>query len=65
VKFLEDGDKTKITLRFRGRELAHQEIGVRMLERLKADLEPYGQVEQFPKMEGRQMVMVLSPAKKK
>jgi translation initiation factor IF-3 len=65
VKFLEDGDKTKITLRFRGRELAHQEIGVRMLERLKADLEPYGQVEQFPKMEGRQMVMVLSPVKKK
>ena len=65
VKFLEDGDKTKITLRFRGRELAHQEIGVRMLERLKADLEPYGQVEQFPKMKGRQMVMVLSPVKKK
>lgn len=65
IKFLEEGDKTKITLRFRGREMAHQEIGVRMLERLKADLEPYGQVEQFPKMEGRQMVMVLSPAKKK
>jgi len=65
VKFLEDGDKTKITLRFRGRELAHQEIGVRMLERLKADLEPYGQVEQFPKMEGRQMVMMLAPGKKK
>jgi len=65
IKFLEDGDKTKITLRFRGREMAHQEIGVRMLERLKADLEPYGQVEQFPKMEGRQMVMVLAPKKKK
>ena len=65
VRFLEDGDKTKITLRFRGRELAHQEIGARMLERLKADLEPYGQVEQFPKMEGRQMVVVLSPVKKK
>lgn len=65
VRFLEDGDKTKITLRFRGRELAHQEIGARMLDRLKADLEPYGQVEQFPKMEGRQMVMVLSPVKKK
>jgi len=65
TRFLEEGDKTKITLRFRGRELAHQEIGVRMLERLKADLEPYGQVEQFPKMEGRQMVMVLSPVKKK
>eukprot|EP01133_Synstelium_polycarpum_P018549 gene18549-22188_t len=57
IKFLEDGDKTKITLRFRGREMAHQDIGFRMLERLKADLEPYGQVEQFPKMEGRQMIM--------
>jgi translation initiation factor IF-3 len=65
IKFLEEGDKTKITLRFRGRELAHQEIGARMLDRLKADLEPYGQVEQFPKMEGRQMVMMLSPKKKK
>ncbi len=65
IRFLEEGDKTKITLRFRGREMAHQEIGVRMLERLKADLEQYGQVEQFPKMEGRQMVMVLAPAKKK
>lgn len=65
IRFLEEGDKTKITLRFRGREMAHQEIGVRMLERLKQDLEPYGQVEQFPKMEGRQMVMVLSPVKKK
>lgn len=65
IRFLEDGDKTKITLRFRGREMAHQEIGVKMLDRLKVDLEPYGQVEQFPKMEGRQMVMVLAPAKKK
>lgn len=65
IRFLEEGDKTKITLRFRGREMAHQEIGVRMLERLKQDLEAYGQVEQFPKMEGRQMVMVLSPTKKK
>jgi translation initiation factor IF-3 len=65
IKFLDDGDKTKITLRFRGREMAHQDIGFRMLERLKADLEPYGQVEQFPKMEGRQMIMVLSPKKKK
>jgi len=65
IRFLEEGDKTKITLRFRGRELAHQEIGARMLERLKSDLEPYGQVEQFPKMEGRQMVMVLAPVKKK
>jgi translation initiation factor IF-3 len=65
VRFLDEGDKTKITLRFRGREMAHQDIGMRMLERLKADLEPYGQVEQWPKMEGRQMVMVLAPKKKK
>ncbi len=65
IKFLDEGDKTKITLRFRGREMAHQEIGMRMLERLKVDLDPYGQVEQFPKMEGRQMVMVLTPRKKK
>lgn len=64
-RFLEDGDKTKITLRFRGREMAHQEIGARMLERLKSDLEELGQVEQMPKMEGRQMVMVLAPKKKK
>jgi len=65
VKFLTDGDKCKVTLRFRGREMAHQDIGHRMLERLKQDLEPYGQVEQFPKMEGRQMVMVMAPKKKK
>lgn len=65
IKFLDEGDKTKITLRFRGREMAHQDIGVRMLERLKLDLEPYGQVEQWPKMEGRQMIMVLAPKKKK
>jgi translation initiation factor IF-3 len=65
TKFLEDGDKTKITLRFRGREMAHQDIGMRMLERLRGDLEPFGQVEQFPKMEGRQMIMILSPKKKK
>ena len=64
IRFLEDGDKTKITLRFRGREMAHQEIGVRMLERLKSDLIEHGQVEQFPKMEGRQMVMVLAPIRK-
>ncbi|MDR8888973.1 Translation initiation factor IF-3 [Burkholderia multivorans] len=65
VRFLEEGDKTKITLRFRGREMAHQEIGMRMLERLRTDLEEVGQVEQMPKMEGRQMIMVLSPKKKK
>mgnify|MGYP001567181940 CR=1 FL=1 len=64
IRFLEEGDKTKITLRFRGREMAHQEFGVRLLERIKAELDPYGVVEQFPKMEGRQMIMVLSPKKK-
>ena len=64
IRFLEEGDKTKVTLRFRGREMAHQEFGVKLLERVKADLEPYGAVEQFPKMEGRQMVMVPSPKKK-
>ena len=63
-RFLEEGDKTKITLRFRGREMAHQEIGARMLERLKSDLEEVGQQEQMPKMEGRQMIMVISPKKK-
>jgi translation initiation factor IF-3 len=61
IKFLADGDKTKITLRFRGREMAHQEIGMRLIERVRGDLEEFAIVEQFPKMEGRQMVMVLSP----
>jgi translation initiation factor IF-3 len=64
VKFLQEGDKAKITLRFRGREMAHQEFGMRMLERIKADLEEVGQVEQFPKMEGRQLIMVIAPTKK-
>ena len=64
TKFLGEGDKAKITLRFRGREMAHQEIGMRVLERIKADLEEIAQVEQFPKMEGRQLVMVLTPSKK-
>jgi translation initiation factor IF-3 len=63
IRFLEEGDKTKVTLRFRGREMAHQEFGFRLLDRVKADLEPYGSVEQFPKMEGRQLIMVLSPKK--
>lgn len=63
IKFLEEGDKTKVTLRYRGREMAHQEFGYRLIERVKADLEPYGVVEQFPKMEGRQLVMVLGPKK--
>ncbi|APR94422.1 translation initiation factor IF-3 [Pandoraea thiooxydans] len=64
-RFLDEGDKTKITLRFRGREMAHQEIGMRVLERLRADLDEIGQVEQMPKMEGRQMIMVLAPKRKK
>jgi len=64
TRFLEEGDKTKITLRFRGREMAHQEFGMRLLERVKADLEAIGVVEQWPKMEGRQLVMVLGPKKK-
>ena len=63
IKFLEDGDKTKVTLRYRGREMAHQEFGLRLIERVKADLEPYAVVEQFPKMEGRQLIMVLAPKK--
>ncbi len=65
VKFLGEGDKAKITLRFRGREMAHQEIGMRVLERIKVDLEQQALVEQFPKMEGRQLIMVLAPSKKK
>ena len=64
IQFLEDGDKAKVTLRFRGREMAHQEFGVRLLERVRADLAQVGIVEQFPKLEGRQMVMVLAPKKK-
>jgi|TARA_B110000285_G_scaffold102643_1_gene116801 translation initiation factor IF-3 len=64
IRFLGDGDKTKVTLRFRGREIAHQQLGMALLKRVEADLEEYGVVEQFPKMEGRQMVMVLSPSKK-
>ncbi len=65
VRFLDEGDKAKITLRFRGREMAHQELGLQLLKRVEADLAELGVVEQFPKMEGRQMVMVLSPKKKK
>jgi len=65
IKFLENGDKTKITMRFRGREMVHQEIGQRLLKRIEIDLSDYGAVEQFPKMEGRQMVMVLAPVKRK
>ncbi|MDE2343093.1 MAG: translation initiation factor IF-3 [Betaproteobacteria bacterium] len=64
IRFLNEGDKTKVTLRFRGREMTHQELGYNLLKRVEADLQPYGVVEQFPKMEGRQMVMVLAPKKK-
>lgn len=64
IGFLAEGDKAKVTLRFRGREMAHQIFGVRLLERVRDDLDTYATVEQFPRMEGRQMVMVLSPKKK-
>ena len=64
IRFLEEGDKAKVTLRFRGREITHQEFGFALLKRVEADLQEYAVVEQFPKMEGRQMVMVLSPHKK-
>lgn len=64
IRFLEAGDKAKITLRFRGREMAHTQLGTKLLERIKADLVEFGTVEQFPKMEGRQMVMVVGPKKK-
>jgi translation initiation factor IF-3 len=65
TRFLEEGDKVKVTLRFRGREMAHQEFGMRQLERIKADVDAIGLVEQMPKMEGRQMIMIIAPAKKK
>ncbi len=64
TRFLTEGDKVKVTLRFRGREMAHQELGRDLLKRVEADLEEIGTVEQYPKMEGRQMVMVLAPKKK-
>jgi translation initiation factor IF-3 len=63
IRFLNEGDKAKITLRFRGREMAHQEFGVRLLERIRGDLEPHAIVESFPRLEGRQMVMLLAPKK--
>jgi len=65
IRFLNDGDKAKVTMRFRGREMAHQEIGLQLLERVEADLEEYGTVEQRPKLEGRQMVMVFAPVSSK
>jgi len=63
TRFLEEGDKAKITLRYRGREMAHQELGHRLIERVRSDLEAYSVVEQYPKMEGRQLIMVLAPKK--
>jgi len=63
IEFLEYGDKTKITLRFRGREMAHQELGAKLLARVREDLEEYGVVEQMPQLDGRQMVMVMAPKK--
>jgi len=63
TRFLGEGDKAKITLRFRGREMAHQEFGVRLLERIRNDLEPISVVESWPRLEGRQMVMLLAPKK--
>jgi translation initiation factor IF-3 len=65
IRFLEHGDKAKVTLRFRGREMAHQEIGMELLKRVEVDLSEISTVEQFPKMEGRQLTMVLAPKKKK
>ena len=65
IRFLEDGDKTKVTLRFRGREMTHQELGMVMMKRIEADLSEYGVVEQQAKFEGRQIIMVLAPKKKK
>ena len=65
VRFLENGDKAKVTLRFRGREMAHQQLGMEMMKRVEADLTELAQVEQYPKMEGRQMTMVLAPRSKK
>ncbi|HAD09950.1 MAG TPA: translation initiation factor IF-3 [Porticoccaceae bacterium] len=65
IRFLENGDKAKVTLRYRGREMAHQELGMEMLKRIESDLEELGNVEQFPKMEGRQLTMVIAPKSKK
>ncbi len=65
IRFLNDGDKTKITVRFRGREVAHRDLGMDLLKRIEKDLEEFATVEQYPKMEGRQLIMVLAPKKKK
>ncbi|WP_460227082.1 translation initiation factor IF-3 [Aurantivibrio infirmus] len=65
IRFLENGDKAKVSLRYRGREMAHQELGMEMMKRIEVDLADWGVVEQYPKMEGRQLIMVLAPKKKK
>lgn len=65
IRFLEDGDKAKVSLRYRGREMAHQELGMEMMKRIEISLEEYGTVEQYPKMEGRQLLMVIAPKKRK
>lgn len=65
IRFLENGDKAKVSLRYRGREMAHQELGMEMLKRIEVDLDELATVEQYPKMEGRQLIMVLTPKKKK
>ena len=64
IRFLEDGDKAKVSLRFRGREMAHPELGMQLMQRISKDLDEHGQVESHPKLEGRQMIMVLAPVKK-
>ena len=64
IKFLTSGDKTKVTLRFRGREMVHKELGAQLLQRVQNDLLEYGVVEQFPQLEGRQMIMVIAPKKR-
>ncbi len=65
IRFLEDGDKAKVTMRFRGREMSHQDIGEKLMHRVRDDLEPYGAIEQEPKLEGRQITMVFGPKKRK
>ena len=65
VRFLTEGNKAKVSLRFRGREMAHQELGMELMKRVEADLDELGTVEQRPKMEGRQLIMVIAPKKKK
>ena len=65
MRFLEDGDKAKVSLRYRGREIAHQELGMEMMNRIEKDLEDIAVVEQYPKMEGRQLIMVFAPKKRK